>query len=206
LLALAHFFEGITLAVLSSSHGYGHLMPWGSHPLTDVLLSSSRLSTAHYGNVYTRVEKTAEVAKDPLALSLLGVCGYGRREHQFVNCSRCEKCLRTMVTLDLVGVDRAHASTFDWTAYDPTKLSKIFLRTDSEASFFEEIIATARRANRPEIVAACERAIQRSRKYRFLVAGELMVRTRVPAVLRYKDQLLTAKSTVYRMLNLQRTA
>ena len=66
-------FIGLTLektykaVVIGSSYKYGNLFPWGSHPLHDVLFSTSALQFTHDGASFTRVEKTDVVAKLPVA-------------------------------------------------------------------------------------------------------------------------------------------
>jgi len=50
--------------ITPSTHHYDSLIPWGSHPLTDTLLSSSGLRVLHDGGALTRVgtiQRTAEL-------------------------------------------------------------------------------------------------------------------------------------------------
>lgn len=75
----------------------------GSHPLTDHLLSTETLEVIHDGAWATRVEKTMALATWPATYDHLYVC-FGREDEPLQNCCRCEKCIRTMVALDLAGV------------------------------------------------------------------------------------------------------
>ncbi len=204
-LGLANFFGGLSEAVLSSTHSYGDLMPWGSHPLTDGLVSSQSLRATHFGATYTRVEKTAMIADDLLALSSLNVCANGRVE-PFGNCSHCQKCLRTMGTLDLLGVDRAAAVTFDWSDYAPHKLGDIFLRSHNEASFYREMIAAADVRGRTDIADACHKAIRRGRLFSAISSAELKLRMRYPKIVEHRSTLLKVRHSVYKALGLKRVA
>ena len=91
---------GFPRTFIAATHTYAELFPWGSHPLTDGLWSTEGTEVIHDGAESGRTEKLRRVAACPDALQLLRVCwqdaGY--------NCGRCEKCLRTMVSLRLLGL------------------------------------------------------------------------------------------------------
>lgn len=206
LAAVAHFLSSeISAAVISSTHDYGHLLNWGSHPLTDLLLSSDAVEISHFGAQSSRVEKTAAIKDDDIGLSVLSVCGKGRLDGPHVNCSRCQKCLRTMITLDLVDVDRAKAKTFDWSSYSPDEFGALLLRRNNEIIFAREIREVARSKGRNDIAASVERAIRRSSRFSFLAQAEYYLRRRAPWVVRHKTELIRLRSAVYTMFNLQRS-
>ncbi len=75
------------------------LMPWGTNPATDHLLSNDRLGMVHDGAAFTRCEKAALVAQHPTALRSLRVC----LRQVAGNCGHCEKCVRTRLNLMAVG-------------------------------------------------------------------------------------------------------
>ncbi|MGN0674293.1 MAG: hypothetical protein ACI4KG_00935 [Oscillospiraceae bacterium] len=56
----------------------------------------------------TRPQKTLLIADNLSAQNHLSVCGYGHN-----NCSRCEKCTRTMTTLKIIGVLDKFNNVFD---------------------------------------------------------------------------------------------
>ena len=87
---------------IGSSHHYGDIYPWGTHPLLDPLWSTEAVNVINDGCEATRLMKLSLVAKDPVALRRLRVC-FNNRDDRY-NCSRCEKCIRTMVGLRLLGV------------------------------------------------------------------------------------------------------
>lgn len=72
-------------------------------PWTDRLVSTDTLNVIHHGTNYRRVEKIEEIADWDLAQEVLWVC----QNHVFAekkwNCSRCEKCVRTMISLYALG-------------------------------------------------------------------------------------------------------
>lgn len=56
-----------------------------------------------------RAEKTEWIAQYPIAQENLNVCYYEQHEMPTLNCSSCEKCVRTMVTLEACGsLDKFH--------------------------------------------------------------------------------------------------
>lgn len=202
LASVAHFLSNkMRTATISSSHDDSNLIKWGSHPLTDPLLSSDFVRILHYGSEYTRVQKTAALVGEPDSLRVLSVCGLGRLDGSFVNCSQCQKCLRTMVTLDLLDVDRSLATTFDWSRYSPDQFGSILLRKDNEKLFAREIVETASARGRDDIAHAVARALSRSRRFKPLADMELLARRRAPWLAHHKEGLLRIRSMAYSMLS-----
>jgi hypothetical protein len=110
--ALAAVAHGLPAAVgrvyVAASTTYDDLFPWGSHPLLDPLWSSESLRIVHDGCAFTRIEKVRRLAGSDVALDALRVCAVPERT--LYNCCRCEKCIRTMVGLDIAGgLDRCRA-------------------------------------------------------------------------------------------------
>ncbi|MFL5819825.1 MAG: hypothetical protein ACJ76S_03990 [Solirubrobacteraceae bacterium] len=92
---------GFSRMLIPSSGMLGELIPRATHPDLDPLFSSERTEIHHYGNA-SRMQKVARVARSTDALRTLRVCRYNRADRD-INCGRCEKCLRTMIHLHLVG-------------------------------------------------------------------------------------------------------
>jgi len=91
--------------LVGSSHSYLHLSPWGSHPLTDRLLSSNSFEI-HHDMVFTRVEKLKALFSWPEALANLKVCWEGQYRYDTppdTNCCCCDKCVRTMLAFMALG-------------------------------------------------------------------------------------------------------
>lgn len=76
------------------------------------MLSTENTKFYSSGEVYSRVEKTDIVAKNPLSYKYLNVCVTAE-----TNCSRCHKCQRTLTTLDILGKLKLYDNVFDLTDY-----------------------------------------------------------------------------------------
>jgi len=103
LAALGHMLsqEIRQLNIASSFAGEHSGKPWGSSTETDRLWSAADMRFVHGDVSVSRLEKTLQIADDPLAQRYLRVCWQNKDSD--LNCSRCEKCLRTMVALEVVG-------------------------------------------------------------------------------------------------------
>lgn len=87
----------------------------------DILLLPllSTETTTFYSSVsqYTRIERTEIITKHPESYFNLNVCV----SHQAQNCSVCPKCLRTEITLDLLGKLNLYKNVFDLEKYNKVK-------------------------------------------------------------------------------------
>jgi hypothetical protein len=131
--------------------------PWGSHPLSDPLMSTNDLRFIRYQNKVNRFQKTEFIAKSQIALDHLHVC-WIRKSHD--NCGACEKCVRTMLMLEVIGVlDRA-------SCFPPgsimEKVKSIQVTNALAVPLWEEVKAPARAAGREEIVRAIDLCLARS--------------------------------------------
>jgi hypothetical protein len=96
------------------------------------------------------------VAQHDLALASLHVCSGTDAAH---NCSRCSKCTRTMLTLDILGA-KDRATTFDWSDYAVDTLPPHLLSNWLDRAFFDEIRRTAHERGRIDVenyLAKCYR-------------------------------------------------
>ena len=146
----------------------------GSNPLTDPLLSTETLEIIHDGAWATRIEKTFAIAAWPATYDHLYVC-FGRGEGAGLeNCCRCEKCIRSMIALELAGtLDRY--STF------PTPLESGDIRRwkmpyfDVTECFAQDLYETAQRVGRAD-VARDLRLMLLNHRIRFSALGRLLRR------------------------------
>ncbi len=111
--AIALTLRGIFNEVyISSAVRYDQLFPYGTHPDLDKYWSSENCTIIHDGNEYTRLEKImTTLASSPLALSYLRVCCQNIKGKY--NCSKCFKCLVTMIGLtcaDVLPISKTFAS------------------------------------------------------------------------------------------------
>lgn len=129
-------------------------------PLLLPMLSTSELRLISIGGTMPRVEKTRAIAGWPVAHDFLTVC-----VRSVPNCGQCDKCLRTLLTLELLGDIGAFAESFDLAAYREARDAFIAKAMASDQFFHREIRDLAR-----------ERGLQVSRSKRFLAFGRRMLR------------------------------
>jgi len=155
-LLLSHQFGEV---LIPASHSYADLFPWGSHPLLDPLWGTEAISFVHDGCEVTRFEKVVQIASHAVALRHLRVC-WQNLDGKY-NCSRCEKCVRTMISLHIAGALRT-CCTFD----EPLELSQVAqiqLRGASDRSFVLENLRAAEQSGRhPELAEAMKECLQRN--------------------------------------------
>ncbi|MEO5988582.1 MAG: hypothetical protein ABIU54_14615 [Candidatus Eisenbacteria bacterium] len=108
--------------LIPSSYRTTLLRPWGSHPATDPLWSTSRMSILHDDTANGREQKLRLIVDEPLVWKHLRVCW--RNLSPTGNCSMCHKCVRAMVAIAAYG--RAEDFTvFNWTASLTTRLDAL---------------------------------------------------------------------------------
>jgi hypothetical protein len=149
LAAAAHAFSArIDLAWLASSFDIPHLHPCGSHPLLDPEYGSHDLSIRHRDAGLARMEKLKIVAAWDVAFQNFRVCLANVPDR--LNCGRCEKCLRTMLELETLGLlDKTRAFADD--AVDPQWLDAFSITIRGRESFYEELLAPLRRRGRGDL-------------------------------------------------------
>jgi hypothetical protein len=136
---------------IPATHTLADDLPWGSHPNLDPLWSTESLEFVHDSADVTRVQKTERVAAWPEAMQCLRVCW--KNTGGAYNCGRCEKCLRTMVTLEMLGALQGCADLFA----EPLSLQRVSalrLHDDNSRAFAREILQDARSIESPELRTA----------------------------------------------------
>lgn len=133
-----------------ATNRYEDLAPEGSHPILDHHLSSDQLQVLHFGTSLSRSEKIERLATEAPVRQSLFACFrppvFAADSGRVKNCGRCEKCLRTITILDIIGQLGA-VQTFshigDIRAYkDPKVLMHI------STSFLRDSIRAAQRHHR----------------------------------------------------------
>jgi hypothetical protein len=122
---------------IPSTGSYADLSPDGSHPLLDPLWSTESVTFVHDGGEATRVEKVMALARNEVALQYLRVC-WENRDGKY-NCGRCEKCLRTMVSLTIADA-LEECATFDG-PIDVDAVAALRLPNQHTRAFFAENLA-----------------------------------------------------------------
>lgn len=142
-----------------ASWSYAELGPWGSHPLTDPLMSTETLAIVHDGCL-ARIDKIARVAQWDLARSWLRVCW--EKPHGSRNCCRCYNCVLTMVALEVSGrLD--DCPTFP-EALERSRIRSLRLPEEELEEVATVGIARAMEADRPDLAADLRKLVRRSRR------------------------------------------
>lgn len=168
LAASALFFKSVWQRFYIPSSYLPELHPkWGSHPDLDPLLSTEAMEMVHHGGRLNRVQKLAELSQSPETYSRLRVCWI--QDIGLKNCGACEKCVRTMIGLDLLGV-LARYSTFQ-TALTRSNVRALKMRTHQARVFARELIQEAKQRGRWDVVLDLNVALlRRAVLYRARVA------------------------------------
>lgn len=102
LAAVGHVLAGeIESLSIPPSYPSNAPQPWGTSSLLDPLWSSRHLAVRSADSVVRRMGKVRAIADHALVRKHLRVCWENRSRTG--NCSRCEKCVRTMLCLELCG-------------------------------------------------------------------------------------------------------
>jgi hypothetical protein len=136
---LHNYSHEFDYALVGSTEPYDRLViPWGSNPATDYLLSGARMRIVHDGAGFSRTEKVAYIATNRTASNVLKVCWEGKEFHK--NCGVCEKCIRTQANFLAVGVTRPPC--FD-APLNLRQLKTLSLSSDLACAELESIIVYA---------------------------------------------------------------
>jgi hypothetical protein len=147
--------------LVASSFRYHDAVPWGSHPVTDPLFSTTGLDFVLDGSSFSRAEKTALIAKSGLALNQLKVCNAVRLS---TNCCACEKCYRSMATLEALGVlDQCESFS---KGFSTALLENLYIGSTIICDFFVEIRDLARHRGRQDLVDAIDKSFSKSSRRR----------------------------------------
>ncbi len=161
-----------------SSYKFTQLGPFpdGSHPMFDHLLGSETMETIHDGGHLTRVAKTVAISSWPETFDLLRVCfcgtGIQKSRRAIANCCACEKCLRTMTTLDIAGTLEKYRCFSK--PLRRTNIRRLEYGYPGVRVFADEIIDYARRQGRSDVVRDLRWAIAHSVLYRARVRSLML--------------------------------
>jgi len=130
---------------IPSSYESSRYPAWGTHPELDPLLSTESLQFRHHGADADRVKKLETVTRFPASFERLRVCwiqSIGLR-----NCGECEKCIRTMIALDLLGA-LPNYTTFPTGSLTRARIRGVPLRTHQARLFARELARASFRRRR----------------------------------------------------------
>jgi hypothetical protein len=95
---LSHRFGTFLIPSTAPNHRVQHT---GSNPVTDPLWGMPSVEFVYDGGNYDRIGKISRIARSRECHERLRVCW--RNEPGLMNCGKCEKCLRTIITFLAVG-------------------------------------------------------------------------------------------------------
>lgn len=149
--------------LIPSSMAYDELFPWGSHPLTDPLWSTERTEIIHHGSQANRAEKIEQViSASDIALKHLRVC-FENADNMY-NCCRCEKCVRTMLSLYGVGVlQRCEAFTLPLLSQHIKSLDLDHFKLTFALENLALLKSLERTKDNTHLISALEQAIRRGK-------------------------------------------
>jgi predicted PP-loop superfamily ATPase len=151
--------------IASSAPYYRLILPWGSNPVTDGLMSSDAFHIIHDGAAFTRSEKVREISNWTEARQYLRVCHQKKQSGpncgQGHNCGVCAKCIRTILNFRVNGLELPGCFEHDVSDNQILSLKKLG-RFDKPC--LNDILSTAKAARIPESwVAALEKCIEQNR-------------------------------------------
>ncbi len=139
----------------SAGQWYGHQKPAASHVLLDSLWSTETLQVVYTGLEATRLDKVRELAQYDIALQTLRVCW--RNPGDVYNCGWCEKCLRTMVALQIVGAYE-RCSTFRG-PINTKRLAKLHFMDEAFLPYLENNLQALRKQPWNKAIYKAERRV-----------------------------------------------
>jgi len=171
-----------TLYIATSMY-YARIVPWSSHPLLDPLWGTEGLEFIHDGLEARRPDKVRMLAEHDWVLQALRVCS--RNPQTKLNCGRCEKCIRTMLSLEAAGA-LERCPTFE-TPLDPGRVRRLEMKRAGTLNYAQMNLDALRAAGGKEpLIRALQSAMKRSR--RKMRAREFMQR-RLPDILAFIRRL-----------------
>jgi hypothetical protein len=163
LAAVAHAFQPRFNSVTIASHyDVPNIKPYGCHPLIDPNFSSSNLRIQH-ARLMTRFEKTKIIADWDAAVDNVRVCNMANihesiAETGLVNCGKCEKCVRTMLTLLALGKLKG-SQAFPADDISKEKVNSAVHLTSYQHMYYPQLINPLLECGRTDLAKVVERKI-----------------------------------------------
>jgi hypothetical protein len=162
--ALAAIASAVSFKVgyvcISAPFPYTYLIAHGATPLLDEMYSTERVNVIHDGSEAGRAAKVAKILEwdRELILSRLRVCI--ETDGGAFNCGKCRKCVRTAITLRVLGVWQ-QARTFPDKSTDHWET---VLDVDHVAFTEDNLAFAIAHGAAPELIAMLQRVVQRKRR------------------------------------------
>jgi len=100
------------------------------------LMSTENIECINVGSKYNREERVKRISSNIFAQQYLDVCQIQRRvKSDYVNCGKCDKCLRTLIALEYHGVINKFENVFDVSEYFKSKEAYLELISERKDHF-----------------------------------------------------------------------
>lgn len=142
------------VCLMPSCNDYSVLVPRGSHILINHLWGCDSVEFTYDGAESSRIEKVEYISDNSIVQEHLRVCYSSNNEY---NCCECEKCIRTMVSLEAIG-KLNQVKTFRKPLVIE-KISEIQLSNDSEEKMAEASLLIAEKNGKQELAEQLKRQI-----------------------------------------------
>lgn len=158
--ALHMFAPEYSIGLIGSSDPYERLvLPYGSNPVTDPLLSSGLMAIRHDGAGASRTEKLSYLSSWREASEYLRVCWQG--EKLGGNCGQCEKCQRTLLNFELAGIHEPRC-------FEDADTSPRAVTFEGVGTEWKALAAEARALGRTDVARRADQVIARTRRRRLM--------------------------------------
>jgi len=163
----AHLLGRRVRTALLASDGAGMgAIPAGSHPMLDLLFSSAAVEIRHGQPALDRMQKVRLIAGWDAGLAVLQTCHlFDLPPDGALNCGRCEKCVRTRLSL-LVNGALERATCFAGRDVRPEEIHDLWLPTRAKARHLRLHLPDLRELGRHDLADAIERKVAREDRRR----------------------------------------
>jgi len=160
--SIAHAFANrFSVVSIASTHNIRYSHPHGSHPLLDNNYSNYDLRIRHELLTLSRIERTKLLLNWDAALQNLRVCNRTTLyKEDMLNCGRCEKCVRTMLSLLALG-GLGQTRSFPMNDISEEQIISMGTLNDTTYPFYPELISPLAEKGRQDLVRAIKRQITR---------------------------------------------
>ena len=162
LAAVAHTLSPrLTEVKVASTLDIPNMQNLASHPILDQNYSSFNLRIKHDGVTLSRLAKTELLTDWGTSLNNLRVCNKSQSDQAHdLNCSRCEKCFRTMLALIALDIQN-QCEAFDFSNLTEESLVSTARVHDYTLSSYQELLVPLQNQGREDLVRGIKRIIVR---------------------------------------------
>lgn len=173
------FSNGLSKVFISGGMYKKALRPYGTHPDLDHLWSTEALTIEHFGHHVDRLAKISFLSRFPKSIERLRVCWVNTGNAY--NCGKCEKCLRTMLSLHTINILH-ECKTFP-KEIDLSVLENLYIEEKNHYRYFREnLVALQKQARSPELVKALERCLYKNEQPNIFVNVYRNIRRKIASI------------------------